>query len=100
MLVGTRATTHADPTYIEEGVVHYCVANIPGAVARTSTLALTSATLPYLVKVADRGIAGAAQTDPALLLGRSTLGGHLVNEPVAQAHALAYRNPADLLVGV
>jgi alanine dehydrogenase len=96
----SRATTHADPTYIEEGVVHYCVANIPGAVARTSTLALTSATLPYLVRVADRGIAGAAQTDPALLLGLSTLGGHLVNEPVAQAHALAYRNPADLLVGV
>jgi len=84
----SRPTTHADPTYIEEGVVHYCVANIPGAVARTSTLALTSATLPYLVKVAGRGIWGAAGTDPALPLGLSTLGGHLVNEPVAQAPAL------------
>ena len=48
----SRPTTHSDPTYVEEGVVHYCVANIPGAVARTSTLALTKATLPYLVKVA------------------------------------------------
>src|SRR6185312_4749233 len=93
----SRATTHADPTYVEEGVVHYCVANIPGAVARTSTLALTSATLPYLVKVAGKGVVGAAQTDPALLLGLSTLQGHLVNEPVAQAHGLAFRNPADLL---
>jgi alanine dehydrogenase len=93
----SRPTTHADPTYIEEGVVHYCVANIPGAVARTSTLALTSATLPYLVKVAAHGIAGAAKVDPALALGLSTLDGHLVNEPVAQAHGLTYRNPADLL---
>ncbi|WP_395727989.1 alanine dehydrogenase [Nakamurella sp.] len=93
----SRATTHADPTYVEEGVVHYCVANIPGAVARTSTLALTSATLPYLVTVADRGVAGAAAADRALALGLSTLGGHLTNEPVAQAHGLPYRNPADLL---
>ncbi len=93
----SRATTHADPTYIEEGVVHYCVANIPGAVARTSTLALTSATLPYLVKVAANGIAGAAAADHALALGLSTLRGYLVNEPVAQAHGLAYRNPAELL---
>ena len=52
----SRPTTHSDPTYVEEGVVHYCVANIPGAVARTSTLALTSATLPYLVKVAADGV--------------------------------------------
>ena len=56
----SRPTTHSDPTYVEEGVVHYCVANIPGAVARTSTLALTSATLPYLVRVAEHGVAGAA----------------------------------------
>ncbi len=96
----SRATTHADPTYVVDGVVHYCVANIPGAVARTSTLALTSATLPYLVKVADLGVAGAAAVDPALALGLSTLGGHLTNEPVAAAHGLAFRNPADLLAGV
>ena len=55
----SRPTTHSDPTYVEEGVVHYCVANIPGAVARTSTLALTSVTLPYLIKIADKGIEGA-----------------------------------------
>ncbi len=93
----SRATTHSDPTYIEEGVVHYCVANIPGAVARTSTLALTGATLPYLVKVADLGIKGAAKADPALAKGLSTFGGHLVNEPVAQAHGLVYTDPAVLL---
>jgi alanine dehydrogenase len=93
----SRPTTHSDPTYVEEGVVHYCVANIPGAVARTSTMALTAATLPYLTRVAANGIAGAASTDPALAKGLSTLGGHLVNEPVAQAHGLPYRNPIELL---
>ena len=77
----SRPTTHSDPTYVEEGVVHYCVANIPGAVARTSTLALTYATLPYLVRVADRGVLGAAAADPALRLGLSTLAGELVNRP-------------------
>src|SRR3954464_15805632 len=59
----SRPTTHSDPTYVEEGVVHYCVANIPGAVARTSTLALTSATLPYLLRVAALGVRGAAKAD-------------------------------------
>jgi alanine dehydrogenase len=93
----SRPTTHSDPTYLEEGVVHYCVANIPGAVARTSTIALTAATLPYLTRVASNGIAGAATTDPALAKGLTTLGGHLVNEPVAQAHGLAYRDPVELL---
>jgi alanine dehydrogenase len=93
----SRPTTHSDPTYVEEGVVHYCVANIPGAVARTSTMALTAATLPYLTLVAAKGIAGAASTDPALAKGLSTLGGHLVSEPVAQAHGLPYRNPIELL---
>ena len=64
-----RPTTHSEPTYVEEGVVHYCVANIPGAVARTSTLALTSVTLLYLIKIADKGIEGAAQENPALAKG-------------------------------
>src|SRR5919106_1662867 len=68
-----RATTHSDPTYVEEGVVHYCVANIPGAVARTSTLALTSATLPYLVRVAAHGVRGAASASQALARGLTTL---------------------------
>lgn len=86
-----RATTHSDPTYVEEGVVHYCVANIPGAVARTSTLALTSVTLPYLTKIADEGIEGAAKSNPALAKGLSTLRGDLLSEPVAEAHGLKYR---------
>ena len=89
----SRPTTHSDPTYVEEGVVHYCVANIPGAVARTSTLALTSATLPYLVRVAGHGVTGAAQADPALRLGLSTLGGNLVSQPVAEAHELPLHRP-------
>jgi alanine dehydrogenase len=94
----SRPTTHSDPTYIEEGVTHYCVANIPGAVARTSTLALTSATLPYLVRVARHGVAGAAKADPALRLGLSTLDGKLVNQPVAEAHDLPFTDPAELLM--
>jgi len=92
-----RPTTHSEPTYVEEGVVHYCVANIPGAVARTSTLALTSVTLPYLIKIADKGIDGAAQEDPTLAKGLSTLGGNLVSEPVAEAHGLSHTDPEKLL---
>src|ERR687896_195167 len=92
-----RPTTHSDPTYVEEGVVHYCVANIPGAVARTSTLALTSATLPYLIKIADKGIEGTATEDEALAKGLSTLRGDLVSEPVAEAHDLSYTSAEKLL---
>jgi alanine dehydrogenase len=93
----SRPTTHSAPTYVEEGVTHYCVANIPGAVARTSTQALTSATLPYLLRVARHGVAGAAAADPALRLGLSTLDGHLVTQPVAEAHELPFTDPAQLL---
>jgi alanine dehydrogenase len=92
-----RPTTHSDPTYVEEGVVHYCVANIPGAVARTSTLALTSATLPYLIQIADKGIEGAATEDEALAKGLSTLRGDLVSEPVAEAHDLPYTDAEKIL---
>ncbi|BBL80204.1 alanine dehydrogenase [Rubrobacter xylanophilus] len=92
-----RPTTHSDPTYVEEGVIHYCVANIPGAVARTSTLALTSATLPYLLKIAEKGIEGAAREDEALKKGLSTLSGRLLSEPVAEAHDLPYTSPDEVL---
>src|SRR5215212_4922958 len=92
-----RPTTHSDPTYVEEGVVHYCVANIPGAVARTSTLALTSATLPYLIQIADKGIEGAAADNEELAKGLSTLRGDLVSEPVAEAHDLSYTDPSKIL---
>ncbi len=93
----SRPTTHSDPTYVVDGVVHYCVANIPGAVARTSTLALTSATLPYLLQVADKGVRGAAVANPVLAAGLSTLGGNLVSQPVAEALDLPYADAAALL---
>jgi alanine dehydrogenase len=92
-----RPTTHSDPTFVEEGVVHYCVANIPGAVARTSTLALTSATLPYLIRIADKGIEGAAAEDEDLAKGLSTMRGDLVSEPVAEAHDLSYTDASKIL---
>jgi alanine dehydrogenase len=92
----SRPTTHSDPVFVEEGVVHYCVANMPGAVARTSTLALTSATLPYLLKIADRRIEGAVNSDEALARGLATLRGDLLSEPVAQAHDLPYTDPSRL----
>src|SRR3954464_6038985 len=96
----SRPPTHSHPPYVEEGVTHYCVANIPGAVARTSTLALTSATLPYLVRVAEHGVTGVAKTDAALSLGLSTLEGKLLNQPVAEAHDLPFTDPAELLAAV
>ena len=86
----SRPTTHSQPTYVEEGVIHYCVTNIPGAVARTSTLALTSVTLPYLVQIANLGAEKAIAADPALEKGLSTIRGHLVYQPVAEAHGLPY----------
>jgi alanine dehydrogenase len=92
-----RPTTHSDPTYVEEGVIHYCVANIPGAVARTSTLALTSVTLPYLIKIADEGVKRAAARDPNLARGLSTLDGKLLSAPVAEAHELDFTEPQKLL---
>ncbi len=93
----SRPTTHSNPTYVEEGVIHYCVSNIPGAVARSSTLALTSVTLPYLIEIADHGVEGAAQEDRALLKGLSTLRGSLVSEPVAEAHDLPHEAAEKLL---
>ena len=95
----SRPTTHSEPTYVEEGVVHYCVANIPGAVARTSTLALTSVTLPYLIRIADDGVEGASAADPNLAKGLSTLNGELVHGPVAEAHGLPYSDPQKFLSG-
>jgi alanine dehydrogenase len=80
----SRPTSHSDPVYVEEGVIHYCVANMPGAVPRTSTEALTSATLPYVLKLANRGLA-ALREDVSLAAAASTIGGHLVSEAVAQA---------------
>jgi alanine dehydrogenase len=79
----SRPTTHADPTYVEEGVVHYCVANMPGAVPRTSTAALTAATMPYVMKIANLGVPKALSADPSLARGLMTRAGELVNKDVA-----------------
>ena len=80
-----RETTHHDPVYELHGVVHYCVGNIPGAVPTTSTLALTNATLPYIVALAVHGVEEACRRDPALALGVNTRGGSVVNPVVAEA---------------
>jgi len=79
-----RETTHDEPTYVEHGVVHYAVGNMPGAVPHTSTYALTNATLPYILDVALEGPAGAARTDPALALGVNTVAGSVTSAPVAE----------------
>ncbi|GAA4693109.1 alanine dehydrogenase [Nocardioides nanhaiensis] len=81
----TRPTTHADPTYPVHDSVFYCVANMPGAVPNTSTYALTNATLPYTVALADRGWRGACRSDPSLALGLNTHAGRLTNRPVGEA---------------
>jgi alanine dehydrogenase len=86
----SRATTHADPTYRVHDSVFYCVANMPGAVPRTSTFALTNVTLPYAVALADKGWNAALNSDHALALGLNTHAGALTNGPVAQAHGLVH----------
>jgi len=79
----SRQTTHADPLYVEEGVVHYCVGNMPGAVARTSTLALTQATLPYVRALADHGWREALRRDGGLLQGLQLWNGSITYAPLA-----------------
>ncbi len=86
----THPTTHSNPTYYVEGVLHYCVANMPGAVPRTSTFALTNATLPYAVKLANKGFFEAIRTDPGLKEGVNTYAGHCTYEAVAAAQGLSY----------
>ncbi len=86
-----RPTSHEAPTFLVDGVIHYCVTNMPGAVARTSAHALTNATLRYTLALASKGPERAAQQFPAIALGFNTYQGHLVSEPVAQAHGLQSR---------
>ncbi|MFN0148294.1 MAG: alanine dehydrogenase [Dehalococcoidia bacterium] len=85
----SRPTTHSNPTYIDEGVIHYCVSNMPGAVPQTSTQALTSATLPYVEFIAARGVTNALREDAALAQSLSTYEGKLVRGPVADTFGLA-----------
>ena len=91
-----RVTTHSNPSFIKHGVVHYSVANMPGAVPRTSTFALTNATLPYALKIAALGAEGAMKADPALMKGLNVYKGALTYEPVAQAQNLSYAPPENL----
>jgi alanine dehydrogenase len=93
----TRPTTHADPTYAVHGSIFYCVANMPGAVAHTSTYALTNATLPYVRAIANSGWRDALRTDPALALGLNVHAGQVVNAPVATAHGLTPASVASAL---
>ena len=94
----THPTTHSDPTYYVEGVLHYCVANMPGAVPRTSTFALTNATLPYALRLANRGFFEAIGSDPGLKAGVNTYAGHCTYEAVAASQGLKY-TPLDELIG-
>ena len=85
---GSHPTTHAEPTYRVHDAIFYCVANMPGAVPAPSTPALTNATLPYALKIADLGWEAALAADPALALGLNATGGRLANEGVARAHGM------------
>jgi alanine dehydrogenase len=93
----THATTHSDPVYEVHGVIHYCVANMPGAVPHTSTYALTNVTVPYAVELATHGLRAACVADPALALGVNAIGGQLTYEPVAEAHGMPSVALADAL---
>ena len=95
----THPTTHSDPTYYVEGVLHYCVANMPGAVPRTSTFALTNATLPYALKLANKGFIQAVTSDPGLKAGVNTYAGRLTYEAVATAQSLEYTSIDQMLDG-
>jgi alanine dehydrogenase len=93
----SRPTTHSEPTYTIDGVIHYMVANMPGAVPITSTKALTNATLPYVEQIADRGLAAAVAHDPSLARGVNVLAGKITYEAVADAHGLDYAPLEDVL---
>jgi alanine dehydrogenase len=90
----SHATTHAEPTYVVDGIVHYCVANMPGAVARTSTYALNNATLPHVIRLANLGWKAALRSDKHLLAGLNVWNGHVTFRAVAEAQGHAY-TPAE-----
>ena len=89
----SRPTTHLDPVYVEERITHYCVANMPAAYARTATQALTNVTFPYVQLLADLGLEGACERQPALIGGINTRDGRLTCQAVAEAHGLKYEPP-------
>jgi alanine dehydrogenase len=93
----SRPTTHDEPVYTVDGVVHYCVANMPGAVPITSTRALTNVTLPYVEAIAEHGVLDAIRADPELAAGVNVMGGRITYEAVAEAHGLDYTPLDDAL---
>ena len=93
----SRPTTHADPTYVVDGVVHYCVANMPGGVPRTSTYALNNATLPFVLALANKGWRRAMQDDPHLRNGLNVAGGRVTCREVAHDLGYAYVPPQSML---
>jgi alanine dehydrogenase len=95
----SHATTHADPVYVVDSVTHYCVANMPGAVARTSTIALNNATLPFAVALANKGAKKALADDPHLLNGLNIHDGQVTYKAVADALKLKY-TPAQQALGM
>lgn len=93
----SRPTTHSDPIYVEEGVVHYCVTNMPGSCALTSTLALTNATLHYALKIANQGYKKALLSDPLLMEGLNVCQGHVTHKGIAHDLGLVYVDPKEML---
>ncbi|MEO1292386.1 MAG: alanine dehydrogenase [Pseudomonadota bacterium] len=93
----SKATTHDEPIYTVDGIVHYCVANMPGAVARTSTIALGNATMPFMIALADKGWRQACAEDPHLANGLNTHAGKLTNAPVGEALGIGAITPADAI---
>jgi alanine dehydrogenase len=94
----SRPTTHSDPTYEVDSITHYCVTNMPGAVPITSTYALTNATLPYALALADHGVVGAMTRDPGLRAGVNVACGAVTNAAVADAVGLSF-TPVDEVLG-
>ena len=94
----SHATTHDEPTYVEEGVIHYCVANMPGGVARTSTFALTNATLPFVIELANKGIKMAIVDNVHLRAGLNIYKGEVAYQAVADAHGYTFKNALELVV--
>jgi len=95
-----HVTTHSNPVYVEHDVVHYCVGNMPGAVPRTSTYALTNVTLPYAIDIASKGLEDAVRHDPALAVGVNAYAGHVTNAGVAEAHRLPFTELGELVDGL
>jgi alanine dehydrogenase len=95
----TRPTTHTDPVYHVDGILHYCVANMPAAFSRTSTFALTNTTLPYALQIADKGWRRALKESRELALGLNVALGHVTHQAVAQAHSLPYVPPEEAAKG-